>query len=362
MKAYFSNFLSWAAAHERSLGAALFGLGFLTDLLTFGLLPVGVVNIFFLSYLALAAVCTFGTHIVSVFRERDLWWRKLLSVLFPLGAQYALGGLLSGFVVFYAKSSVIAVSWPFLLLLVVVYGGNEYFRKHREQLTFQTVLFFFALYAYCIFALPLIVHSLGPWVFAGSTLMAALLFGLFLYLLKLANAPRYKESRPPIIAWSVGVLLVINAAYFTGLIPPIPLAVSHADIYHQLTPVPGGYAVLTDADKPWWNPFSRTIPHVAGTPLYAFSSVKAPVQFSTNVVHEWERYDERTGKWARESRVSFPISGGREDGYRGYSVKDNPAPGKWQLLIKTANGQVIGRIAFRVEEVATVSLNRKETL
>jgi hypothetical protein len=352
--------LAWAAAHERSLGAALFTFGFLTDIFTFGFLPVGVVNFFFLSYLALAALCTFGTHFVSIFSERDAWWRKLLSVLFPLGAQYAIGGLLSGFVVFYAKSSVVAVSWPFLHLLLAVYGGNEYFRKHREKLTFQTVLFFFALYAYCIFALPLLLHGLGPWVFLGSTLLAAFLFGLFLLLLKLANSPRYKESRPRIIGFSLGIIALVNGAYFSGVIPPIPLVLSHAEIYHTLAKTDAGYAVATDKEKPWWNPFPREVPHAPGTPLYVFSAIKAPVAFATTVTHEWERHVPGKG-WVRQSRVSFPITGGREGGYRGYSLVNDPSAGDWRVTISAGN-QVIGRVMFSVKEASSVTPAFAETL
>lgn len=356
----FSRAIAWASRHERSLGAALFTFGFLTDLFTFGLLPVGVVNLFFLTYLAIAAICTFGTHVISVYRERDAWWRKALSVLFPLGAQYALGGLLSGFVVFYTKSSVLAVSWPFLVLLLLVYGGNEYFRKHKEHLVFQTVLFFFALYAYSIFALPLLLGQLGPWIFLGSTLLAAFVFGFFLFLLKLANTVRYKESRPPIVAWSIGVLLAINAAYFTGLIPPIPLVMSHAGVYQSLARQGDAYVARAEEPKPWWNPFPETVRHVAGTPLYVFSAIKAPVAFSTSVTHEWEYYVPGKG-WERRNRISFPITGGRAEGYRGYSLVENPAPGKWRVVISTG-GQTIGRLTFNVERATAVNLDYAETL
>lgn len=357
---HYSKILSWVAAHERPLGAGLFALGFITDLFTFGFLPVGVVNLFFITYLSLAALCVFGTHLISVYRERDAWWRKLLSVLCPLGAQYAIGGLLSGFVVFYAKSSVVAVSWPFLLLLLLVYGGNEYFRKHKEKLVFQSVLFFFALYGYAIFALPLYLGMMGPWIFIGSTLLAVALFGAFLFLLKLVNATRYKESRPPIIAFSLGLVFLVNGAYFAGYIPPIPLVLSHADIYHELTKQGTAYVVRTDEQKPWWSPFARTVEHIAGTPLYAFSSVKAPTAFSTSITHEWDLYVEGKG-WERRSRVSFPMTGGRQEGYRGYSMTQNPEPGKWRVTMSTG-GQVIGRLTFTVKNVSQLTLTHSEQL
>ena len=285
---------------------------------------------------------------------------RVAIIRYSEAAQYALGGLLSGFVVFYTKSSVLAVSWPFLLLLLAVYAGNEYFRKHKEQLVFQTVLFFFALYAYAIFALPLTLGMMGPWIFGASTLAAAAAFALFLLLLKAVNPTRYKESRPPIVVWSVGVLIAINVAYFGGVIPPIPLVLTHADVYHELSREGGEYAVRTEDPKPWWNPFPRTVHHVAGTPLFFVSAVKAPVAFATSVTHEWQYYVEGDG-WQRRSRVSFPIMGGRQEGYRGYSLSENVEEGKWRVIISTG-GQTIGRVTFEVEEVSVLTLTHEERI
>ena len=351
MPSFFQRLLSWAARNERRLGAVLFAFGFFTDLLTFGLLPVGVVNWFFLTYLVLAAITTFGTHLISVYRERDVWWRKTLAVLFPLGAQYALGGLLSGFVVFYTKSSVVAVAWPFLLILALVYFGNEYFRKHKEHLVFQTALFFFALYAYCIFALPLYLHSIGPWIFLGSTVLALAAFGLFLWLLRAVNKTRFKENFRLIRNAVAGIVLVVGGSYFLGAIPPIPLAMSDAGVYHSLTRTAGGYRASTEQPKEWWDLRTQVVHHVAGAPIYAYSAVAAPIQFSSTVVHRWQIQIE--GKWITENRISFPITGGREGGYRGYSVKENLTPGKWMVSVETEGGQVIGRIRFDIEKTGS---------
>ncbi len=342
----FSKVLAWAARHERRLGAVLFAFGFLTDLLTFGLLPVGVVSIFFLSYLVLAAVTTFGTHLISVYKERDVWWRKTLAVLFPLGAQYALGGLFSGFVVFYTKSSVVAVSWPFILLLALVYFGNEYFRKHKEHLVFQTVLFFFALYAYLIFALPLLLGQIGPWTFVGSTLLTIGVFGLFMLLLRLVNKVRFTESARQIGVACAGVIVLVSGSYFTGLIPPIPLALSDSGMYHSLSRTASGYVAQAEAPKEWWDIRTQKVHHVPGSFVYAYSAVSSPISFSSTVVHRWQR--NVGGKWVTESRISFPITGGREGGYRGYSAKANLTPGKWMVSVETEGGQVIGRIHFDV--------------
>jgi len=135
---------------------------------------------------------------------------------------------------------------------------------------------------------------------------------------------------------------------------------SHAGVYQSLTRQGDAYIARAEEPKPWWNPFPETVRHVAGTPLYVFSAIKAPVAFSTSVTHEWEYYVPGKG-WERRSRISFPITGGRAEGYRGYSLAEHPEAGKWRVIISTG-GQTIGRITFKVEDAQTVKLDYAETL
>ena len=347
MKVRFSNFLGWAAANERKLGAGLFAFGFATDFFTFGLLPVSVVSLIFLGYLALAALCAIGAHAFADAPATKSWSRAL-AIAFPLGVQYAFGGLLSGLVVFYAAHSVVAASWPFLLFLAAIYVGNEYFRMYKHYLAFQTTLLFFTLYAYAIFALPLYLGVIGPFVFLGSTVLAAAAFGAVLFLLRLVNQKRL-EGELKLVSFAAGaVIAAVSLSYFTGVIPPIPLAMKDAGIYHSLEKIPGGYRVKGEAPREWWD-LRTPVVHAGAAPVYAYSAVAAPISFSSSVVHRWERDVEGKG-WVTESRVSFPISGGREGGYRGYSTKDGLTPGRWRVSVETPNGQVIGRIRFDVAQ------------
>lgn len=347
----YNSLLTFAATHERKLGAVLFAFGFLTDLFTFGTLPIEIVNWFFVTYLVLAGVTIIGSHTITTFKTRDAWWKKTIAALFPLGVQYAFGGLFSGFVVFYARSSVFSVSWPFLLLLALVYAGNEYFRKEREHFIFQTLLFFIALYAYTIFALPLLAHSIGPVTFIGSTGAALILFGLFLLLLYYIHRKRVLESIQFLGSAVVAATIVISGSYFMGLIPPLPLALTASGIYHSVERVSGGYEVVSEEKAPWWHIGPPTLHTTSSGSLSGFSAVHAPIAFSSTVVHRWEHFDETKGRWVTESKISFPISGGREQGYRGYTTKSGLTEGKWRISVETPNGQTIGRIGFTVEHV-----------
>lgn len=355
--------LSWIRRYERRLSSVVFVAGFVGDLLTFTLIDLSLANLVFAAYLGLAAVCTFLAHTVYArFSTTDALWRRILSVLAPLAAQYAIGSLLSGFLIFYTKSATLAVSWPFLLLLAGIFLGNEVFRGYREHLAFQTVLFFFALYAYAIFALPLALGRLGPIVFLESTGITIAAFALFLWLLGLVGWDRLKQTLRLIILGASGVLAFLVISYFTSVIPPIPLTLRDSGIYHDLIHTAEGYTVTAEAARPWWQFYEpQTVHLVPGDSLYAYSAIFAPGAFSASIVHRWERYDTTSKKWVTQSKVSFPLSGGRAGGYRGYSVIGNVSGGQWRVTIETPTGQAIGRIRFEVIEADSEPVLHAET-
>ncbi len=353
--------LAWAQRNERHLGAVLFILGFIGDLFTFAFLSVSLVNLAFLGYLALAMACTFGSHVLSRPDEGAPFWKRALSVVFPLGAQYAIGSLLSGCLIYYTKSAAVFVSWPFLLILAAVFIGNEYFRTYYKHLAFQTVLLFFAIYAYAIFALPLALHKLGFPVFLASTVVSLAAFALFLGALAFVKRPGFLRSLRYVLPATAAVVVLMVSSYLTGIIPPIPLTLPSAGVYYDVRKQSGDYVVsLENAPRPWWDLSPQIMHHAPGQPLYAFSSVSAPYQFAATIVHVWEIYDPVTGKWIERSRVSFSIAGGRDGGYRGYSEVADPEMGLWRVSIETPSGQVIGRLHFTVVDVPTPPLIKEE--
>lgn len=355
-----TSLLSWAKRNERHLSTLFFLGGFIGDIIAFTLLEVGVVNIIFAVYLAAAAAAILVLHFLSS-RQVERWGiiTRTLSVALPLFIQYAVGAILSGSLIFYTKSAAILVSWPFLLLVAVVFFGNEVFRNYREHLAFQTLLFFFGFYAYSIFALPLFIGALGPWVFLLSTGVAVGIFLLFLLLLYFVGQKRVRKAFKRMLAGIVGIVVAMNALYFTGVIPPLPLGLKSVAIAHALTRTTEGYELAIEDDRAWyefWKP--QVVHYVPGTTLYAFTAVFAPIRFSTAVVHDWERYDGK--KWVSTGAVSFPITGGRAQGYRGYSMKSYPAPGKWRVSVKTASGQTIGRYSFEIRDAIAPPVTRTE--
>lgn len=345
--------LTFVQRNEHRLSTLVFVVGFVADVITFTFLELPVVNLIFVAYLLLAALFTFLTHAFRRYAMHPSAVRRGIAVLAPLATSFTIGGLLSGFLIFYTKSAAVSVSWPFLLMLALIFFGNEFFRSYKSHIAFQTVLFFFALYAYFIFALPLYVNRMGPEIFIWSTVFALLLFALFLAILSFTGRRRLEATLPRIIGGAAFVTLTVTLLYFSGLVPPIPLTVKESGIYHHIARTGDEYQITHERFGRWSRFVERTVHHVPGTPLYAYSAVFAPSAFSANVVHRWERYDETQKQWVRQSMVAFTLSGGRAGGYRGYSIKSDPAPGTWRVSIETTEGQVIGRLRFEVVNVAT---------
>lgn len=350
--------LAWAQRNERHLGAFVFLFGFITDVIALVLLDVSFVLAASGIYLALAAIAVFLTHALSGWRSDPSIRKRSAAVILPLIAQYLIGNLLSWFLIFYTKSAALEASWPFLLLFLFVFIGNEWFRKYKDRIAFIAVLLFFAAYAYAIFALPLFLRTLGPWVFLASTAFALAAFGIYLALL--GRVAKLGRTLAPIIASCLAIVALVIGAYFTGLVPPIPLALKDSGVFHSLVREGDRYVVTAEAGRQWWDPRPDTVHVAAGSPLYAFSAVQAPIRFGATVVHRWQRYDETSREWVTQSRVAFPIAGGRAEGYRGYSEVSSVVPGEWRVRVETENGQVIGQVRFTaVRSYAPIELHEE---
>ncbi|CAN5707471.1 hypothetical protein BH11PAT2_BH11PAT2_06290 [soil metagenome] len=342
----FETILAFAKRYERPLATVLFIGGFISDLLTFGLLNLPSVTMLFLGYLAFVIVGTIISHL-AIGKQGNTFGRSV-AVLGPLAVQFVFGSLLSGFMIFYTKSAVLSVSWPFLILLALIFFGNEVFRNYRDHLVFQSLLIFFSIYAFAIFALPLYVGKLGKVIFLESTAISIGVFILYLIVLGLLGWRRLRSALVLILITSGVAMLLIVAAYVSNLLPPIPLTLKSGGIYHSLTHTDTNYVVMGEVARSWWDPRTPLVHHVSGTPLYAYSSIFAPGDFTTTIVHKWQWYDPTSKKWTDQATIAFVLSGGREQGYRGYSEKGDPKPGEWRVLVETLDGQVIGKLSFTV--------------
>ncbi|GHA10384.1 hypothetical protein GCM10008090_19970 [Arenicella chitinivorans] len=78
--------------------------------------------------------------------------------------------------------------------------------------------------------------------------------------------------------------------------------------------------------------------------VYAHVAIKAPNGLTQDILFEWRHQ-------AYTESIGADITGGREEGYRTYSMKSNfpeSAVGAWFVDVRTAQGQLLRRIPFQV--------------
>lgn len=306
------------------------------------------------SYLGVAAGIIVVISLVQTGRWRTPWLLTITPFL-PVASQFAFGGLFIAFLSLYSRSAAFGLTWISVVALAILLVANERFVRFYMRFPFQVAMLFTVLFSLLIFYLPLVFRTVGPWMFLGSGVASLVLIAAFLRLQYYFTPELVREHLSIIVRAITAIFVLFNVLYFTNAIPPLPLALKEAGVYHSVSKVADEYRLLTE-EAPWYEAYvpHRTIFHkMPGESAYVYTAIFAPSGLSTTIVHEWQRYDDAARSWVTEDIVSFPILGGREEGYRGYSIKNDPVPGKWRVNVTMDFGQIIGRTSFEVVEVAS---------
>lgn len=328
--------------------------GFIWDNLTLQRIDLLVENIVMVSYLGVALLCILFLNAYDAGRLRGRYFDKIVMGV-PFLLQVVFGGLFSAFLIFYIRSATIVASWPFLVMLLGLLIGNEVFRKRYQRFVFNISIYFITLFSYCVFAVPILLKRIGVDVFILSGLISLFLIFLVISLVYKIIPERVRLSRNLLISSIGGIFLVFNLMYFLNIIPPIPLALKENGVYHQVVREDGQYKVAYEP-APWyrfWAEWDDTFHWQEGEPVYNFTSIFAPTDFSIDIKHRWSYYDSQEGEWVVKDTLGYSMVGGREGGYRGYSLKRAVQPGEWRVDVITESGQILGRNKFEIVESNT---------
>ena len=348
---------AWYGRFERPISSISLIGGFVFDAVTLTRVDHFWENFWVLMHLLIVAVC-----IVLINRQENEGADTIAAAADPAKLhfwlvnilQFFFGGLLSTFIVFYVRGSVIAVAWPFIVILIAAFIANESFKRHYARIDFQISFFFLSLFLFAIFVVPVLLHSIGPAIFLMSGGLSLLALIGFIGILKWCTKEGFKRGRAALYSSVIAIYIVVNALYFLHAIPPLPLSLQDSGIYHSVARRTDGDYTVTAEDTTLRDRLLQylsiypTYHTVAGVPAYAYSAVFSPGRFDMTIVHEWQKYDDATKKWVTEEKVSLPVLGGRDDGYRTYSEDSQLTTGKWRVNVTTENGALIGRMAFDV--------------
>lgn len=343
------TFFDFLSKHKRTVATLALLVGFIVDIITFRNLDLALSQIILAGHLLIVAGSIF---ILSTLKEEETGFFGFIRSWLPVALQYSTGNLLSAFLVLYSGSGSLVQSWPFFALVAVAAIGNEELKLDTYLLPFRTTLLFLNLLLFFALAVPMFVKSIGVVTFILSVIAASAVFFAYAYLGRFLVPKVFKESFGRIQKSALAVLGIFLILYFTNLIPPIPLSIKAIDFYHDVYKTETTYVGVDEQRLAYERFFSLagvTLHLSSGSPAFVYTAVFAPAQLNTSIVHQWQYFDESSGEWLTKNEVSFPITGGRNGGYRGYSFTENPVEGKWRVLVKTARGQVVGRAYVTIE-------------
>lgn len=338
--------------NEKYISGGALLTGFIVDNFTLTRIDLWFDNLILFTYLTVALLAIVAINFYEEGILRGAFFEKV-RFLSPLAMQFAFGGLFSGFVIFYSRSATLSASWLFILVLIGLLVGNEFFKSRYSRFTFRMSIFFTALFSFMIFYVPVAVGSMGASIFILSGAISIALMWTLIYMLKLVIPARINKSKT-VLKWSIGsIFVLINIFYFTNIIPPIPLSLKEANAYHFVERTATGNYLATAEIKKWYDFLipNETIHIFSGEPIYVFSAVFAPTKLNTQIFHKWQYYDVNINKWIVRSNLGFEIQGGRDGGYRGYTMKTSLDEGLWRVDVVTKRGQLLGRVKFKVEKI-----------
>ena len=333
--------------NQRYTGIAVFSAGFLWDSLTLTRVDNWIDNTVLLFYLILIGAIIHFTLRRQCGKAPASWIQKIED-RFPWVMQFCFGGLFSSYVIFYFKSASFTRTQFFFLILVVLWIGNEFLEERLGKPLLLGILYCFCLFSFLAFFLPVIFARVDVFVFLLAGLIS-LTVSLAVFFFGLRTGEGHRRHRmTPVAVGILSTFVGVNLLYFANLIPPVPLALKSAGIYHKVSRTPAGYAVKYVRPPRWrfWKKWDDPFYFSPGESVYCYTSVFAPGKVRVPVQHVWNRRS--TNGWVQTDRIAFQIAGGREGGYRGYTAKSGITPGEWRVEVETDRGQILGRIDFRV--------------
>jgi len=196
---------------------------------------------------------------------------------------------------------------------------------------------------------------MGTGIFIISGVISLIITTAFItYLYRVSPSTREEINKKKLFGIIAGLYLMIHTFYFFNLIPPVPLALETGIVAHNVEKINGEYLV-TYQEELWykfWRGNSLTYYQEPGSNIYVFASVFAPTNLTKNIYHRWLWKNPETGNWNETDRIGYEITGGRDEGYRGFTFKRNVNDGFWRVDVITEEGQILGIINFEVKTVS----------
>ena len=272
------------------------------------------------------------------------WYQKYHKEIL----HFVLGSLLSVFTLLYFKSASLAMSIWFMLVMAFMLIINEFKFFQGLSRPFKMALLTLCWITFFSFMVPMIYGSIGFIPF----LMAVILGTLPPLSIHTMDAEA-KQHRIAVLGTTGMVILF----YFLKLIPPIPVSMQYAGIYHDVRRHHQEFQLLHE--RPWWKFWhhgDQKFKAQQADRVFAYFEIFSPAQFDDQTELVWEKNVAKAG-WTEQDRVRLHITGGRDGGFRTYATKSNYEEGKWRVRLLTLDQREIGRMYFEILKMPSAPRN-----
>lgn len=324
------KFTDFHRRHQALVSFLVFSIGFLTDVVTikridsyFNLIQQGI-YIFVLGILL----------IVEIKKEIKGKYHDLI-------VHFLFGSLLSLYTIFYYSSASVFTSFVFIILIAGLMLANEVKKIRDYGLPVKIILFSICNLSFFSFLFPILFGAIGEIPFWMGFISSIIIF-LLLWFLNLRNL---KTQKKKLILPAIGVHLFFIFAYYTSLIPPVPMAIKKIGVYHDVQKTEGHYIGSYQPEEAFF--LTRNFKVRPGDKIHILVSIFSPTYFQDKITLKWYRSHKEQGRKLEDS-IPLDIFGGREEGYRGFSTKQHFSEGDWEVIVETSDNRELGRLRFKV--------------
>ncbi len=313
---------------------------------------------------------------------------------------YAIGSGLSFVFIYYYRSVQIVLMWPILIVMLALMCANEFVKSASKRSIIEMALLMFTVYLYVLYVFPTLFYTLSNYV-----LILSIIFALIINMVFTRSILWEKEGTDEdvnklgyrLLMINIAMPVIIGLLYITNSLPAVPITMktvrAYNEVRREVVKNNSNYLYTTykdncipefgsiDDTRDYLNQFKelffKKVVHIGcvndssnivtnnintstSTNIRAtstanrvtlYTAIYMPGYFykSNVVAHVWSHYDTTKGQWVDVKRVAYPIVGGRDGGYRGYTYIDNPAIGDWRLHVINNDNRLIGEYKFKVD-------------
>ncbi|MEN9338541.1 MAG: hypothetical protein RI945_266, partial [Candidatus Parcubacteria bacterium] len=260
--------------------------------------------------------------------------------------SFFLGTLLSHTLVYYFRSTDPFQMWPIFLIVILASLANEFLYGIVPDI----LLFYIALTFFAVFNVPIALNRVNNNTFLISILVSVIATSIITTILQRIYLS--KKEFILLILFSIFFPFLLLRLYYINYIPAVPLGLGESGFYSlvERTRSETGKTEYIKEEKGlvenkkffFLEDDYYSLETLKGeNGIYFFSSIISPADVTAQITHSWEKYDATNKAWIKQSEVKYDVSGGREDGYRGYSLKQNISSGEWRVRV-LADERLVG--------------------